>query len=102
MKSLEDAAKEAAQDAAAFATSNLRGRAVDHGLNVNAAMGTNVEFGDSGFNVSIIDEHKASVMDLEYGTEDTPPAAIIRKFENSGAAEAAFVEFFYNRLGRKL
>lgn len=102
MKTLKDAAKQAALDAAEFATSNLRGRALDSGWDMRASMGTEVTFNGSEFNVDIAPEHKASVFDLEYGTEDTPPTAVVRKFANSGAAEAAFVEMFYKNLGRKI
>jgi len=73
----------AAHDTAAFMTADLRQRALSSGWKSDVVNGMNVEFGDSGFQVNIPEEHQEQAWIHEYGSELNRPTAVIRKYANA-------------------
>lgn len=61
-------------------TRELRSNALESGWPENAAHSLSVHFDEGQFAIKYPDHVKGLVEDLEYGTEATPPSAVIRKF----------------------
>lgn len=81
-------------------TSRLRKYAVTNGWNGKVARNTQVAYRpDEGFVVEFADDVREQAMNLEYGTETMRPTAAIRKYENSGHAEEAFIAHLRKEFG---
>lgn len=103
MKSLADAAKKAALDAAQFITEDVRSSALNHGWDADVSANTSITFTGNEFRVDIHEDYRTQAMNHEYGTETSRPTAVLRKYDNNPAdAEAKFLELFYQNLGRKI
>ena len=82
MKHVLKAFPQAAAQTARSMTYTLRQSAIDHGWDPKIANKLFVVHTGSEFKVHVPARYKAKVYDLEYGTQSTPPSAVIRKFNN--------------------
>jgi len=73
---------QAAAQTARSMTYELRQSALDHGWDPKVASKLFIVHNGSEFKLHVPARHKAKVYDLEYGTQSTPPSAVIRKFNN--------------------
>ena len=82
MKHVLNAFPQAAAETARSMTYELRQSALDHGWHPEIVNNLFVVHTGHEFKVHIPKQHSKSVHDLEYGTESTPPTAVLRKFNN--------------------
>lgn len=81
-------------------TSRLRKYAINNGWNGKVTRNTQVAYRpDDGFVVEFADDVRDEAMNLEYGTETMRPTAAIRKYENSGHPEEAFIAHLRKEFG---
>ena len=82
MKHVLEAFPQAAAQTARSMTYTLRQSALDHGWDSKVASKLFVVHDGEKFRVHVPARYKSKVHDLEYGTQSTPPSAVIRKFNN--------------------
>lgn len=82
MSSLKSSLHSTLSNTAVPLTKELRSAALKSGWPKEAAHSLSVHFTDGNFAIKYPDHTKGLVEDLEYGTEDTPPSAVIRQFSN--------------------
>lgn len=103
VKKLEDAAAQAALDVAEFITQDLQASANQHGWDSEAVKKTRVVYTGKAYDLSVAPEVEHRVMNFEYGTEVTPPTAVVRKYSNNTKkAERFFIQSMEKQLGVKL
>lgn len=68
--------------AAAQATVGLRKHALAHGWPTHLAQRLSVSHEDGRVAIAYPDHLADEILDLEYGTEDTPPSPVLRTFNN--------------------
>ena len=94
---IHSAVKQASHDTSRFMSAHLRAEARNSGWPEHIARTMHVSYGDKGFTTHTHPDHRAAVLDLEYGTPGTQPTAAIRRFGNR-TREAE--RFFTKRLGQ--
>ena len=100
---LEDAGKQAAYDMAEFITRDLRASATQHGWDKDAVDNTRVSYSGNSYALDVSPEVERKVMTLEYGTEVSPPTAVVRKYSNNTSkAERLFIRSMEKQLGVEL
>ncbi len=67
---------------AAHLTRTLRQRAHEAGWPSHVYGGITVHANEDGFRVHLADHIEEHAMDLEYGTQQSPPNAVLRRFGN--------------------
>ena len=103
MKHILDAAKKAAGDTAHFIQRDIRRSALEHGWDPEVVKNTHVKWENNKFEVHVAPEHADKAFVHEYGSEDAPPTAVLRKYSNQPqAAGNAFLKSMYRHLGGKL
>jgi hypothetical protein len=84
------AIEEAAKEAAAFMTVDLRDHQTADGWHPDVVNATDVMFQDKKFSASIAPEVSDQAFIHEYGKEDAKPTATLRKYsQNDDAAQTA-------------
>jgi hypothetical protein len=82
MSSLKSSIHSTLSQTAVPLTKELRSAALKSGWPKEAVRSLSVHFNEGEFAIKYPDHVKGLVEDLEYGTEDTPPSAVIRQFSN--------------------
>lgn len=72
-------------------SAHLRTEARASGWPDNVVRGLHVTYDDGKFAIRSHPNHKAEVLNLEYGTPDTQPTAAIRRFSNRQHASEYFL-----------
>ena len=80
--SLKEVVLKASKDAAQAATHSFRAHALAHGWDKDVVAHTHVAYEDGKFGVKIHSDYEDRAHVHEYGDENTPPTAAIRKFFN--------------------
>lgn len=84
-------------------TAELRMSALNNGWDANSAFGTNVVHKENSFNLDIDSSVNTQVMNLEYGTEQSRPTAVFRKYgNNTSKIEKALISRLEKEIGFKL
>lgn len=103
MKKLADSLKKVSKEISQVMTAELRMSALDNGWDANSAFGTKIVHNENAFNVEVDPAVNNQVMNLEYGTEKTPPTAVFRKYgNNTSKIEKALISRLEKELGFKL
>jgi hypothetical protein len=99
MKHIIDAIHSAAADTAEYITHDLRQTARKSGWGKDVVNNTHVHYGEKGFVAKVGGEHRDAAFVHEYGDEDHPPTAVLRRYANkSPNAEAAFIKNLQKKL----
>lgn len=85
-KSLTDAITQVAADTATHVTAHLREHASAAGWPDHVVDNLHVKFNGETYQVHAPEGYHEAIHNLEYGTEKSRPSAVIRKYENAGAA----------------
>jgi hypothetical protein len=80
-----NAVRRAADSASAFATAEVRQRAVDAGWDEDIAEGTEVILTNKGFETKVAEPVKDRAFVAEFGNEELLPTAVLRKYDNDSA-----------------
>ena len=100
MKKLSDSARQAAHQTSYLITSEIRQSAIDSGWPSEVAQNTRVMYDGSAYQVSVRADLESEAMDLEYGTPQKRPTAVLRKYaNNTSSAEDAFLGALERNLG---
>lgn len=91
---ISDTVKDATEEAASLMTRALRQEAVSSGWPKEAAMSLVVEEKDG----SLSWYGNTQAYDMEYGTLDQPPNAVVRRFLNGGSPDALVGKAIQKRL----
>lgn len=103
MKKLADAARKAAHKTSLLMTSDIRQAAMDNGWSSEIASNTHVMYDGTSYHVDVRDDLSSQAMDLEYGTPDRRPTAVLRKYaNNTEQIEQAFIATLEKDLGVEL
>jgi hypothetical protein len=79
---LKEAAIKAIEDATKVATHSFRKHALQHGWDSDVVAHTHVKYENGKFGVHTHPDYQDRAFVHEYGTENVPPTAAIRKFFN--------------------
>lgn len=82
MKALKEAAIKAAHSTAESATHAFKQHALQHGWDRDVVANTHIAYEDGKFGVKVHPDYQDRAHIHEYGDEQTPPTAAIRKFFN--------------------
>lgn len=87
LEALQAAIHQASRDTGRFLSSQVRNHARKEGWPRHLANSLHVAYEDGGFAVKTHPSLEKETWEQEYGTQDRPPSAVIRKFSNrtSGA-----------------
>ena len=93
MQHIIDAIHRAASDSAGAATRELRSSALKDGWSRDATRAVKAEYVDGEFVSKLTGKHRDAAFVQEFGDQDTPPKATIRKASrNTPDTEAAFIK----------
>lgn len=97
----EGALSAAGSSAARSLTKSLRSYASAHGWPTHIVSHLHVEHEDGHFRARFPSQVESELMDLEFGTQNTPPSPALRRFENRmhGAADRAVMDALGKHLG---
>ena len=100
MKKLSDSARKVAHQTSLLITSEVRQAATEGGWPGEVASNTRVMYDGSAYRVSVRSDLESQAMDLEYGTPQKRPTAVLRKYANdTSSAENAFIVSLERELG---
>lgn len=99
MSHIKKAIQRAGHEAAAYMTADLRYRALEHGWDPEVVSNLHVQHSEGKFSTHVPAEHADKAFSHEYGTETTPPSAVIRKYSKSSAGDEAFFHSINKHLG---
>lgn len=92
MQHIIDALHRAAEDATHAATKELRSSAANDGWSKDATKAVKVSYSEGEFVAKLTGKHRDAAFVHEFGDQDTPPKATIRKASrNTPAAEKALL-----------
>lgn len=81
----------AAHETAAYMTADLQNRAHEHGWDEDVANSIRVHYEDGKFKAKVAPEYSERAFKHEYGDENNPPKATVRKYDSSSSAEDAYM-----------
>ena len=79
MRKVFKAIRQAQADAASSMTERLRSSAIASGWDAEVASNISLDHDGKSFSLNIHPDYKARAFDHEFGTETTPPKAVLRK-----------------------
>jgi hypothetical protein len=91
LSQVKDSLARATQDTTRFMSAHLRIEARKSGWPDDVVRHLSVRHSDGEFTVHSHEDHRSTVMDLEYGTPNQRPTAAIRRFGNRTAASEKFL-----------
>jgi len=91
LSQVKDSLAKATVDTTRFMSAHLRIEARKSGWPDDVVRHLSVHHNDGEFTVHSHDDHRNTVMDLEYGTPSQRPTAAIRRFNNRTAASEKFL-----------
>lgn len=94
MKKLKAAVNRATEDAAVYMTAELRNNALEHGWHPEVVSSMSVVHNSGSYHVQIHPDYQDRAFVHEFGDENTPPTAAIRKYSSSNGQQKAFMTLF--------
>ena len=91
MKRIQAGLKRAAHETAVYMTADLQNRAHEHGWDEDVASSIRVHYEDGKFKAKVSPEHSDRAFRHEYGDENNPPKATVRRYDNSSSAEEVYL-----------
>jgi len=88
MRMFREALDKAAKDTASYVTADLRHSAREHGWSEDVVTNMHVRHEEDGYKVHVPDDLKDKAFVHEFGDENSPPTAAIRKYSNNHAVAA--------------
>lgn len=103
MKKLTDALKKSLKDSSQELTADMRNTAVEQGWDEGIAQGMTINLGLGSIAMAVKSSIQEKVMDLEYGTTQSTPNAVMRKYSNNRPlVEGTIIANLEKELGMKL
>lgn len=91
LKAAKESLHKASVETTRFMSAHLRSEARASGWPDHVVRGMHVTYDDGNFAVHSHPDHKAEILNLEYGTPDTQPTAAIRRYANRTAEAQKFL-----------
>lgn len=103
MKALKNALDKSIKDLLRQMTEGAQAQAVADGWNPHVAETISVGYSGTDFSITVDEKFHQQAFDEEFGTQEQPPKASLRRFGNQNtAAEAAMVKLLEKYVGEVL